>query len=189
MSDWTLQFVDDSSNWQIVNGVLEQSGKGDQNDILPYVNDKVILTGRPKIRDIHVEVDYYTGDDDLGGFGLCSNDKSPTGFYVGMTADRWFDSENVSSRVGYWLSETNHGYTETSVPLPAEYDVQLAWTSSQVQSSFNGKQFSWGVGPGGANYFCMVLNGMSGVIYDNLVIRHYVNPEPSVKLGLEESRS
>jgi hypothetical protein len=135
---------------------LEHESVGRQSAQLPYINHKLVLTGRPVIQNLVVSFEFLMRDNDLISVGLCSNDDSPSGFYVGFSADRWFDDDGVSSRTGYWVNSSNSGYSNTNLSLDKVYRPTIAWTSGQTLNSFNGNNYQ------------------------------YVNPEPVSSLGGEE---
>jgi hypothetical protein len=101
--------------------------------------------------------------------------------------DRWFDDDGVPDRTGYWVSETNTGYTGTNLNLNTVYRVTLAITSNQITNSFNGNNYQWNSGPSSANYFCFATNSMD-VALDDLFIREYVDTEPVTQLGNEATQ-
>jgi hypothetical protein len=165
---------------------LEVNSSGRQTDQLPNINHKLVLTGKPAIKDLLVKFEFLMEQNDLIAVGLCSNDNSPSGFYVGYTKDRWFDDDDVPDRTGYWSGATNTGYSSTNLSLDTVYRVTLAWTSNRISNSFNGMSYQWNAGPSSANYFCFAANSMDAVL-DDLLIRNYVDPEPVLSLAGEQT--
>jgi hypothetical protein len=187
LSGWTQRDVQDVGVWEVRSGHLEHESDGRQSSQVPYINHKFVLTGKPVIQNLVVNVEFMMRDNDLFAVGLCSNDNSPSGFYVGFSADRWFDDDGVSSRTGYWKNAASSGYSNTTLSMGPIYRPTIAWTSSQILNSFNGNNYQWGAGPSSANYFCFATNSMD-VALDDLYIREYVNPEPVSSLGSEEAQ-
>jgi hypothetical protein len=185
LSGWTQRDVEDVGDWSVRSGHLEHESTGRQSSQLPYINHKLVLTGRPVIQNLIVKFEFLMRDNDLIAVGLCSNDNSPNGFYVGYSGDRWFNDDSVSERTGYWVSESNNGYSGTNLNLGTVYRVTMAITSNQITNSFNGNNYQWNAGPSSPNYFCFATNSMD-VALDDLFIREFVNPEPSTQLGAEE---
>ena len=187
LSGWTQRDVEDVGSWEVRSGHLELESVGRQTSQLPNINHKLVLTGRPVIQNLVVNFEFLMRDDDLIAVGLCSNDNSPAGFYVGYSADRWFDNDGVPARTGYWVNTSTTGYSNTSLSLGPVYRPTVAWTSSQILNSFNGNNYQWNAGPSSPNYFCFAANSMD-VALDDLYIREYVNPEPSSSLGAEQTQ-
>ena len=105
-------------------------------------------------------------DHDLISVGLCSNDNSPTGFYVGYSSDRWFNDDTMPDITGYWVNESNTGYSGTSLSMGPVYRPTVTWTSSRITNSFNGNNYQWNAGPTSANYFCFATNSMDVALDD-----------------------
>ena len=186
LNGWTQRDVEDVGDWRVINGHLELESSGRQADQLPNINHKLVLTGRPVIQNLLVKFEFLMRDDDLIAVGLCSNDNSPTGFYVGYSKDRWFDDDGVPDRTGYWSGATNTGYSPTNLNLDTVYRTTVAWTSNRIANSFNGMSYLWNTGPSSANYFCFAANSMDAAL-DDLIIRNFVNPEPVLSLGGEQT--
>lgn len=186
LNGWTQRFVDDQGEWDIVSSTLgNRSGR--QSSDTPYINDKLVLTMRPTIRDLHVEFDFMAMDNDLIAVGLCSNDTSPNGFYMGISQDWWFDDSSGPDQIGFWKNPSSNGSSGKSYSEDRWYEVTHAWTANNINSTFAGSSFQWNAGPSSANYFCFATNGMSRVHFDNLMIRLYVTPEPVLTLDAEQS--
>lgn len=187
LSGWTQRDVEDVGSWEVRSGHLEHESTGRQTAQTPNINHKLVLTGKPVIQNLVVNFEFLMRDDDLIAVGLCSNDNSPTGFYVGYSSDRWFDDDGVPDRTGYWVNGSSSGYSNTNLSMGTIYRPTVTWTSSQIQNSFNGNNYQWAAGPSSANYFCFATNSMD-VALDDLYIREYVNPEPVSSLSIEETR-
>ena len=187
LSGWTQRDVEDVGLWEVRSGHLEHESIGRQTAQLPHINHKLVLTGKPVIQNLVVNFEFLMRDDDLIAVGLCSNDNSPTGFYVGYSSDRWFDDDGVPHRTGYWVNSSVNGYSNTSLSLGIVYRPTVVWTSGQILNSFNGNSYQWNAGPSSANYFCFATNSMD-VALDDLYIREYVNPEPVSSLAAEEAQ-
>jgi len=185
--DWTTYDVEQWTNWKIKGGKLVQYRNAKQDDQLPYINGKLLLTARGQIRDLAVELDFKVGDNDLLAVGLCSADNKPQGFYVAISQDRWFDDDDGPDRVGYWIGESKTGWKEISYSEDQWYPLKVAWTDGSIAALGYQYVAAWDVGPPQASYFCLALNGLEGVSIDNLTIRHYVDPEPTLSLGSEET--
>ena len=186
LDDWTQRFVDDQGEWDIVGETLGNRG-GRNSTVIPNINDKLVLTARPTIRDLYVKFDFMAMDNDLIAVGLCSNDTNPNGFYMGISQDRWFDDDDGPDQIGYWNNASDNGASGKSFSQDQWYEVTHAWTSSSIQSTFAGGNFQWNSGPASANYFCFASNAMSRAHFDNLTIRLHVNPEPTIAMGSEQS--
>lgn len=186
LSGWTQRDVENVGDWRVINGHLELESSGRQTDRLPNINHKLVLTGKPVIQGLLVNFEFLMRDNDLITVGLCSNDNSPSGFYVGYSSDRWFNDDDVSDRTGYWASASDTGHSGINLSEDTIYYVKLAWTSSRILNSINGREFQWNSGPSTANYFCFAANSMDAAL-DDLFIREYVDPEPTSQLGGEET--
>jgi hypothetical protein len=187
LSGWTQRDVQDLSAWDVLNGRLVLLSSGSQTAQLPYINHKLVLTGRPVIRNLLVEFDFTIMDTGLFAVGLCSNDNSPTGFYVGYSENLWFNGDIVSDRTGYWVNASNTSYSGTNLVEDLTYRVELAWTSSSIRNIFNEFNYQWNAGPSSANYFCFAANSMN-LWLDDLYIREYVDPAPTTVFGPEETQ-
>jgi len=188
LSDWTQHDVSQSSSWSVSGGKLRQTGDAAQTDIDPQINSKLVLTGRPAIHELMLEVNVFPGDKDLTAFGLCSNDAQPDGFYVGFSSGQWFHDASGFSRIGYWLTPQDKAEAMIIYKEEIWYPLSISWTNTKTQASVLGFKYSWKAGPPGSGRFCFALNSMSDVRFDDLRIRKYSNPEPSVSLQSEESR-
>jgi hypothetical protein len=187
LSGWTQRDVEDVGDWEVRRGHLEHESTGRQSEQTPYINHKLVLTGRPVIQNLLVNFEFLMRDNDLISVGLCSNDNSPSGFYVGYSSDRWFNDDSVPDRTGYWVNDSNNGYSGTSLSMGPIYRPTVTWTSSRITNSFNGNNYQWNAGPTSANYFCFATNSMD-VALDDLFIREYVDPEPVTQLGDEATQ-
>lgn len=186
INDWAQYEIIDDEGWRIEDKMLElQSGR--QGVEIPYLNDKIVLTARPAIHHLQVEFEFLAEDDDLLAAGLCSNDSNMAGFYIGISQDWWFDDSSGPQRIGYWNSVADNAYSGTSYNEYQWYEVTHAWTSSSIKSTFAGGNFQWNSGPSSANYFCFAGNGMDEVVFENLMLRLYVSPEPVLALGPTEN--
>ncbi len=186
LADWTAYDVKDWTNWRIKDGMLVQYRNAKQDDQLPFINGKLLLTARGPIRDLEVEVDFKVGDNDLLAVGLCSADTNPQGFYLAASQDRWFDSNDGPDQVGYWISADKFTSRRVDYSQDRWYELVVRWTDSMIGVTMNGHSFGWDVGPAQGDYFCLALNALEGVSFDNLFIRLYVDPEPTLSLGVEE---
>ena len=189
LADWTQRDVTTASSWFADSGVLRQEANPNITASTPYINSKLLLTARSTIRDLHVEYNYRARDDDLAAVGLCSNDTSNDGFYVGQTMDRWFDTQNVAPRMGYWVSSSDTDYRAVAHSTNTWYEVQIQWTDSTITIWLDGVLVNtWSTGPSSANYFCLALYRMQGVDFDDLTIRRFVDTEPTTSQGTEENQ-
>jgi len=188
LSDWTRRDVSEPSSWSVSGGNLRHTTNASQTAIDPQVNSKLVLNARPAIRDMMVQVNVYPGDDDLISFGLCSNDTQPQGFYVGFSSGKWFYDVTERSRIGYWLSPQDEAERMIIYREGLWYPLQLSWTNTKIRANVIGFEYSWNSGPPSAGQFCIALNSMNDARFDDLRIRKYVNPEPSISLQSEEAR-
>jgi len=186
INDWAQYEIFDDEGWRIEGNMLELKS-GRQGVEIPYLNDKIVLIARPPIHHLQVEFEFQAQDNDLLAAGLCSNDSTMAGFYIGISQDWWFDDNDGPQRIGYWNNVADNAYSGTSYNENQWYEVTHAWTSSSIKSTFAGGNFQWNSGPSSANYFCFAGNGMNKVVFENLMIRLYVDPEPVLALGPTEN--
>lgn len=188
-NDWKALDVNKRSDWFVGSGLLSQNSDADYYDQTPYVNGKLLLGARSTIRDLAVEYKYRPRNNDLAGIGLCSNDTSNQGFYVGQTKDDWFNITDDGPKVGYWVSDSDNDDVAVGFDEGNWYEVKVQWTSNRLSIWFNGSQVNtWNTGPKTANSFCFIHNDMAGVDFDDLRIRRFVYPEPSTTIRSEESQ-